>query len=380
MTPDAEPSEDRLADLRPASTAIAAGRPDRLPGAPLNTPIIAASSFHAGGKHSYARESQPTWESFEQVIGALEGGTAVSFSSGMGAIAACLDLLPIGAVVVAPTHAYSGTLARLADLEHRGAVQVRRVAMDDAAQVASAVGGATALWLESPTNPLLEICDIAPAAAAAHAAGVTVFCDNTFATPIGQRPLELGVDVVVHSATKSIGGHSDLLLGIAVATDDEMVTKLRMARALVGATPGMLEAFLALRGVRTLPLRMRQAQRSALELAARLASHPDIVKVRYPGLPTDPGHAVAARQMTGFGAIVAIEPTGDADRAERLCAATRLWTHATSLGGVESTLERRARWAAEQADVPRNLIRLSVGCEDVDDLWADLARALPLSR
>lgn len=363
-------------DLAPATIAISAGRPAPEPGTPLNTPIYPVSSFRAGGAHSYAREGQPTWEAFERVIGELEGGTAVAFSSGMGATAACLDLHGVGGTWVVPSHAYSGMLARLGQLENNAHVEVLRVDISDADAIANAVQGATALWLESPTNPMMEICDIAAATRAAHAAGVRVFCDNTFATPMGQNPLALGVDVVIHSATKAIGGHSDLLLGVAVATDEELVAQLRTQRQLIGATPGALESFLALRGVRTLALRTERASANALELATRLAAHPQIVRVRYPGLATDPGHAVAVTQMRMFGAIVAIEPTGDADRAERLTAATQLWTHATSLGGIESTLERRARWAAEQPDVPRNLIRLSVGCEDLEDLWDDLERAL----
>ncbi len=379
MTPAAD-SGHNLSGLHPASIAIAAGRPTAVPGAPLNTPITAASSFRAGGEHAYAREGQPTWEAFEAVIGALEGGTAVSFASGMGAIAACFDLLPSGAAVVAPSHGYSGTLLRLKQLQSRGALTVRSVPMNDASAIAAAATGASAVWLESPTNPLLEICDLRAAVAAAHSAGALVFCDNTFATPFGQLPLQLGVDVVVHSATKSIGGHSDLLLGVAVATDPDLAERIRQTRALMGATPGVLEAFLALRGVRTLALRMAKAQANAQELALRLAGHGDIERVRYPGLITDPGHSTAASQMVGFGAIIAVDAFGDGERAERWCSGTSLWTHATSLGGVESTLERRSRWAAEQPDVPASLIRLSVGCEDVEDLWSDLLQSLTASR
>ena len=362
--------------LAPATIAIATGRPLAAPGAPLNTPIHTVSSFHAGGPHSYARESQPSWESFEEVIGLLEGGTAVSFASGMGAIAACLDLFPLGATWVVPTHAYSGTLARLGELESTSMTEVRRVDITNPDAIAAALDGATALWLESPTNPMMEICDIEAAAKAAHAVGAMVFCDNTFATPMGQNPLALGVDVVVHSATKAIGGHSDLLLGVTVSQDPDLVDRIRGKRQLIGATPGALEAFLALRGVRTLALRTQRAAANAGIIAERLQDHQLVEQVRYPGLTSDPGHAVAMRQMKLFGSIVAVQVVGDAERTERFCAATQIWTHATSLGGIESTLERRARWAGEQPDVPANLVRLSVGCEEIEDLWTDLKSAL----
>lgn len=217
------------------------------------------------------------------------------------------------------------------------------------------------LWLESPTNPLLDVADLATICAAPRAPGTRVVVDNTFATPLLQRPLELGADLVVHSATKLIGGHSDLLLGAAVTADAEQLRQLRAARSLNGATPGMLECFLALRGARTLALRLRQAQASAQELAARLADHPAVGRVRYPG----------------FGTIVSFE-LADAGMADRVCRATRIIQHATSLGGVETSMERRSAHPGQE-HIPSGLIRLSTGCEDLHDLWGDLSTALRAS-
>jgi len=232
------------------------------------------------------------------------------------------------------------------------------------------------LWIETPTNPALEVCDLAAATAAAREHGVLTVCDNTFATPLLQRPLELGVDVVVHSATKALAGHSDVLMGAVVVRDDALYDRVLRVRTLVGAIPGPLDAYLALRGMRTLALRLRQAQATAYDLATRLATHPAVRNVRYPGLPGDPGHAVAAQQMDGFGSIVSFETTGTAEETDAMCDRTSVVIHATSLGGVETSWERRRRWVEERPDIPETLIRLSVGIEDADDLWADIAHAL----
>ena len=223
--------------------------------------------------------------------------------------------------------------------------------------------------MESPTNPLLQVADIAALTAAAHEAGALVACDNTFATPILQRPLDDGVDVVVHSVTKYLAGHSDVLLGACVARDDDVTARLRHHRLLRGAIPGPHETWLALRGMRTLALRVKRASANAADLAARLATHPGVERVRYPG----------------FGAMVSVDIAGGnteagAAAAERVCAATQLWVHSTSLGGVESQLERRRRQSLEPQSTPVNLIRLSVGIEDVEDLWQDLSRALDAAR
>jgi len=360
----------------PATLVVSLGRPDAAPDAPLNVPIVLTSAFHAGGPLGYSRFSNPTWEALEETIGHLEGGRALTFASGMGAVSAVLDLVPVGGVVVAPSHSYSGTASRLRDLDVSGRIVLRLVAIDDPEAVAGACEGAAMLWWETPTNPGLEICDIAAATAAAIAHGVTTVCDNTFATPLAQRPLEFGVDIVVHSATKALSGHSDVLLGAVVTNDDSLFDSLHRARTLIGAIPGPFEAWLALRGIRTLALRLRQSQASAITLATRLQAHPGVTRVRYPGLPGDPGYALASRQMTGYGTIVSFETTGNADDAESVCRRTALILHATSLGGVETTMERRRRWPQESVDIPETLIRLSVGIEDVDDLWADLSSAL----
>jgi cystathionine gamma-synthase len=222
------------------------------------------------------------------------------------------------------------------------------------------------------------VADVAAACQAAHAAGAIVAVDNTFNTPMGLRPLALGADVVVHSVTKQISGHSDVLLGVTVTSDAALHERLGAHRRLHGAVAGPFETYLALRGLRTLPLRVQRASASAAELASRLQEHRAVTRVRYPGLPDDPGHWIAAAQWDGFGSMVSVQVTGGAAGADRVCDAVRLWVHTTSLGGVESTLERRRRWPAESAEVPESLLRLSVGIEDVEDLWRDLAAALDL--
>lgn len=362
--------------LAPATIAVTAGRPAPAPDAPLNPPIVISSTYHAGGPIGYSRFGNPTWEAFEQVLGRLEDGAALLFSSGMAAVSAVLDLVPAGGIVVAPVHAYNGTLALLDDLEHTGRLQVRLADVTDLEAVSAASQGAAVVWLESPTNPALEVVDLRACAEIGHAHGAAVAVDNTFATPLVQQPLRLGADLVVHSVTKYLAGHSDVVLGATVARDPALVDTLRRTRALRGAVAGPVEAWLALRGLRTLPLRMERAQANAAALAGRLTRHPAVTQVRYPGLDTDPGHALARAQMHGFGAIVSLQVRGGADAADAVCAGVRLWAVATSLGGVESTLERRRRWAGESPDIPPSLLRLSVGIEDVIDLWDDLDAAL----
>jgi cystathionine gamma-synthase len=292
----------------------------------------------------------------------------------MAAVAAVLDLLPAGARIVAPADCYFGVGELLADGQQQGRWAVDRVDLTDTATVQAAVIGAHLLWLETPSNPLLDIAELPALCAAGRHAGAIVGVDNTFATPLLQQPLALGADVVVHSATKFIGGHSDLLSGITIARELALAERLRHRRGLSGATPGALEAFLALRGLRTLALRLDRGQANAAELARRLDQHPAVSRVRYPGLPGDPGHRTAAAQMTGFGAVLAFE-VADAPTADRLCDAVHVIVHATSLGGVESTIERRSKLPGQE-HVPPGLLRLSVGCEHIDDLWNDLNTAL----
>jgi cystathionine gamma-synthase len=382
MTPDDQPATP--ARLRPETAVICAGRPSRAASGPLNVPVVLASNFHARstpapgpeeGSRSYARtDATPTWEALEAAVGQVEGGHAVAFSSGMAAVAAVLDLVPAGGRIVAPTDCYFGVGELLADAQQQGRWAVDRVDLTDTARVQAAAAGADLLWLETPSNPLLDIADLPALCAAGRHAGAMVGVDNTFATPLLQQPLALGADVVVHSATKFIGGHSDLLSGITVAREQALAERLRHRRGLSGATPGALEAFLALRGLRTLALRLDRGQRNAGELARRLDEHPAVSRVRYPGLPGHPGHRTAAAQMTGFGAVLAFE-VADAATADRVCHAVQLIVPATSLGGVESTIERRSKLPG-QGHLPPGLLRLSVGCEHVDDLWSDLNSAL----
>jgi cystathionine gamma-synthase len=350
------------------TVCVSAGRTEG-PGEPLNVPPVFASSFRFGGEHDYSRnEGTPTWAALESAVGQLEGGTATAYASGMGAAAAVVDLLPPAARVIVPADSYTAVRQLVAARGHT--VDLRDVTDTDA--TLAALDGAGMLWLETPSNPLMEVADLPALCAGARVAGVPVVVDNTFATPLLQQPLALGADVVMHSGSKYIGGHADLLIGLAVTADPDLATRLRQHRVLAGATPGTMEAFLAVRGLRTLALRVRQAQESAGELAARLEQHPRVTRVRYPGLPNDPGHKRAAAQMRGFGAMLSFEVAGDADA---VCAALRVVNMATSLGGVESTIERRARLAGQE-HVPPSLLRLSVGCEHVEDLWADLDAAL----
>jgi cystathionine gamma-synthase len=355
-----EPTASPAAGLRPATVAVTSGRPSHDPDQPLNEPITMASTYVAGGEVEYGRYGNPTWTAFEQALGELEGGRCLAFSSGLSAVATVLDLVGQGQTVVAPRHAYNGSVMQLADLESRGRLQAVLVDVTDTEAVVKACEDAALVWLESPTNPALEVADIPRIVAAAHDAGAHVVVDNTFATPLLQQPLSLDADIGVHSATKFIAGHSDVLLGALATRDDELYDVLKKRRDMVGAVPGPLETWLALRGLRTLHVRLDRAQANAQELVRRLSEHPAVGEVRYPG----------------FGAIVSVVMAQGAMAADLLTHNTRIWVHATSLGGVESTFERRRRWKVEPATIPDGLVRMSVGIEDVDDLWDDLAQAL----
>lgn len=341
------------------TVTVTAGRPPHVPGAPMNEPVTFASSFVAGGALEYARYGNPTWTALEDALGALEGGDCIAFASGMAAVSAVVAQVPAGGAVVVARHSYQHTLALLDDGAETGRFEVRRVDVADATAVEAALPGAAMVWLESPTNPALEVADIARLTAAARAAGVVSVVDNTFASPLLQRPLELGADVVVHSATKLIAGHSDVVLGAVVTGQPDLAGRIRHHRGLHGAIPGPMEAFLTLRGLRTLSVRLERAEANARELARRLSDATGVLEVRDPG----------------FGTVLAIV-LANAAAADRLVERVRLWIPATSLGGVESTLERRRRWATEAPTIPEGLIRLSVGIEHVDDLADDLLGAL----
>ena len=364
----------------PQTLAVTAGRPAPEPDAPFNPPVVFASTYAASaevgtGEMGYGRYGNPTWLALEEAIGALEGGRALTFGSGMAAAHAALGAAAADFTLVVPQNAYLGVIAAAEERASRYGGTVRRVDVADTAEILAAAEGADLVWLESPTNPTIEVADL-PAVAAALPE-VTLVVDNTFATPLLQQPLAVGADVVLHSATKLLSGHSDALLGAVVVADHDTARfdALTGNRKLHGAVPGTMEAYLVLRGIRTLPVRLAQAQANAQILAERLAKQPAVQRVRYPGLPSDPGHGVATRTMAGFGSLISID-LADGPTAEAFVNATRLWVGATSLGGVESTLERRRRWPGELPTVPEGLVRLSVGIEHVEDLWADLEQAL----
>jgi cystathionine gamma-synthase len=368
-------------DLHRETLAVSLGRPARTPGAPVNVSPEMTSTYVGAHDTSsvalgYGRDGNPTWTALEEVLGTLEGGRCLSFASGSAAAAAVLDLVDPGSTVVLPTSCYQGVAALVHARAKRYGWSVREVDVADTEAVLAAAEGADLVWLESPTNPMMEVADL-PRLGASLRGRVRTVVDNTFATAMLQRPLEHGFDVVLESGTKFVGGHSDLLLGALTVRPgaDDLHAALEGVRHDSGAVAGPMEAWLALRGLRTLPLRVRAAVENAGVLAARLAEHPAVGRVRYPGLSDDPGHSRAAETMDGFGSLLSID-LPDAATAERFLDGCGLWLHATSLGGVESTLERRRRWSGELAVVPEGLVRLSVGVEHVEDLWSDLEQAL----
>lgn len=384
MSPQSQSSAEAW---QPGTRAIALGRPEQVD-YPLNTPIMPATSYLAGESAGYSRVGNPSWESFEAIVGSLEHGQAISFGSGMAAISATFAALgyrkATGVLRIAtPTMHYSGSRGLLRGWQRRGQAQWLRYDPHDLSKIADIAAQSDVLLLESPANPTMVITDLAAAVAAIRQLPTDqqpfIVADNTYATPLSTQPLELGVDVVVHSASKYFAGHSDALLGVAVTKQAELAQLIAHERTAAGAVPGVLEAWLGTRGMRTFPLRFKAASANAFQLAQSLAGHPEILWVRYPHLTSDPGFQVASKQMAYGGAVVTFAARGGADRADRLIAAGQLWSHATSLGGVESTFERRSRHDDESTRTPVDLIRLSVGCEDVADLWEDLNQALAAS-
>ena len=345
----------------PETNAITAGRPASEAGAPLNIGISLNSTFTAGGPIGYGRFGNESWQALESAITSLEhGDSTLAFSSGMAAITAVFSLLPHGAPVVASDQGYSGTMALLKKYHEQGRLEVRFVDIANTKDVFEALIGAAFLWIESPTNPGLEVAEMALIIGEAKKRNMGVAVDNTFATPLNQLPLQLGADISMNSVTKYLAGHSDVILGSLTVKDPALYNRLLEARTLLGAIPGPFEAWLALRGIRTFPLRFRAAEANAKALLEKLKSDSRVTKVRYPG----------------FGAIISFEVASDAEGAEKVCNSSQLITNATSLGGVESTWERRRRWALESESVPENLIRLSVGCEHHEDIWNDIEQAL----
>ncbi|UVI35408.1 trans-sulfuration enzyme family protein [Brevibacterium spongiae] len=384
-----EPDSSARPALSPDTLVVEIGRPPRTDGASVNPPIDLSSTFVSTGDissspYAYARFDTPAWSPFEEALGQLEHASlpGLVFGSGLAAISAVISLVPASGTLVIPAHTYQGALASAEQIAQRQGFDLVTVDIADTEAVIAALDEASAktagpgmLWIESPTNPMLEVGDVPALTAAAKDRGFLVAVDNTFATPLLQTPLDHGADIVVHSVTKYLAGHSDVVLGAALTSSTELRERLHTERSMRGAIAGPFEVWLALRGLRTLAVRLDRAQANAQAIAERLAAHPTVTETRYPGLPADPGHARAAAQMNGFGAIIAFT-VDTAEKATAIAEAVRLWTPATSLGGVESLIERRRRHPAEPETVPEGLIRLSVGIENLEDLWADLEAAL----
>jgi cystathionine gamma-synthase len=369
-----------LDKLATESKVVAAGRPAKQPDGALNPPIALNSTFHEGGPVGYGRYGNETWSALEEAISVLEGGKTLLFSSGMAAISAVFSLLPEGAVIVAANNGYQGTTTLLKKLHESEKLKVRFVNLANTDECIAAIPGAQMLYLESPINPLLEVVDLPKIIAAGKAAGCGVAVDNTLATPLLQNPLALGADISIHSVTKYLSGHSDLILGSLSTKDQALYGRLEQSRRYGGAIAGPFEAWIALRGLRTFALRMQRSQENAMELATRLSKDSRISKVRYPGLATDSYHSLAKSFMKGFGAMISFDVNASVEQIDLMCNSSKLITNATSLGGVESIWERRRRWATESATVPETLIRFSVGIENVEDLWADIQQSLTAAK
>ena len=373
-----------------STTAIHAGfRPDPATGA-VNAPIYASSTFAQGGVgglrggYEYARTGNPTRAALETALAAVERGRfGRAFGSGMAATDCALrSILRPGDHLIIPDDAYGGTFRLIDKVFTQWGVAHTPVALSDLDAVRGALTDKTKLiWVETPTNPLLSIADIEAIAAIGHGAGAKVLVDNTFASPALQQPLTLGADVVLHSTTKYIGGHSDVVGGALVTDDEELDAAFAFLQNGAGAVPGPFDAYLTLRGLKTLVLRMQRHSENAAAVAEFLNGHPAVSRVLYPGLPEHPGHDVAAAQMRGFGGMVSVRMRGGRAAAEKLCAGTEIFILAESLGGVESLIElpgamTHASTVGSQLEVPDDLVRLSVGIEDIDDLIADLKQAL----
>ena len=379
--------ETPTGDLRFETKAIHAGQePDQVYGA-VNVPIYQTSTYAQPGVGrpkvwDYARGGNPTREAFQQALAALEGGTrCFAFASGLGASTTLLLTLQPGDHVLLSNDVYGGTYRLLTQVLSTWGLDCDTVDLANPEALDAALRPSTRfVWVETPSNPLLKIIDIAAVSAAAHRAGSRVVVDNTFATPALQRPLELGADVVLHSVTKYIGGHSDLIGGAVITSDEPLIERLGFLTNAVGAVPGPMDCYLALRGLKTLAVRMRAHCDGAAAVAAFLGEHAEVTRVHYPGLPDHPGHATARAQMANFGGMVSFEVATGA-QALRVVERTQLFFLAESLGGVESLIEvpgpmTHASVAGSPLEVPDALIRLSVGIEHPDDLIADLTQAL----
>jgi cystathionine gamma-lyase len=380
--------------MRFATRAIHAGQaPDPTTGA-IMTPVYLTSTYvqEAPGKHQgyeYSRTQNPTRAALEANLAALEEGRfGLAFASGMAAEATILQLLKSGDHIVCCQDLYGGTYRLMSRVFQRFNIETRFVDATDVGAIAQAIRPATRLiWLESPSNPMLTVCDIAAIAAIVHQKGIKVVVDNTFASPALQQPFRLGADLVLHSTTKYLGGHSDVIGGAIIVNDEALYQELKFLQNAVGAVPGPLDCFLVLRGIKTLAARMRVHCENAMALATYLARHPEVVRVFYPGLPESPYHTLAIKQMSAFGGMIALELQGGPERNVRFASKTRIFALAESLGGVESLVGyplvmTHAAIPAEQrnkAGLPEALVRLSVGIEDIEDLIEDIERAIEAS-
>ena len=350
------------------------------PGAPLHAGPVFATAFHTPGdpslsEYSYARSHNPTWTHLEAALSQLEAEQAHTriFASGLAAVHAVFTaILRPGDTVVLPQDAYFGAHQLLQEQFAPNGVKIRAVAFELLSDPAT-LAGARLLWIETPANPTLDVTGISAAAAAAHVAGALVAVDNTTATPLGQRPLTLGADLSICSDSKALCGHSDLLLGHVSVLDLKLAQKIDRARTLTGSIPGPFEAWLALRSLATLPLRLERSCRNAQAIAEFLTSRSEVSNVLYPGLPTHPNHAIAAAQMAHFGPVVSFTLPSQ-QRAEDFLTRAGLITEATSFGGITTSAERRARWGHDR--IAPGFIRLSAGCEHITDLLADISQAL----
>jgi cystathionine gamma-lyase len=357
---------------------VRAGLPEFEQGTPFLPGPTFAAPYHFEGApetsdYVYGRYGNPTWTRYESALAELEGGTVLLFSSGMAAAAAVLmPRLRPGDVLVGPDDCYMGVRQLMRDYLGERGVEVRLVPTADPG-FADAIDGASLVWLESPSNPGLDVCDLRVLIDRAHATGARVAVDNTFATPLGQRPLELGADFAMASASKYLSGHADLIMGYVAAADPAEAEALLDWRIHTGAVPGPFEVWLAHRSLATLELRLGRACDTAQALAERLAGRGDLEAVRYPGLPSDPSHEIANKQMSRYGTIVCFTLPSE-ELAERFLSACRLVNVATSFGGVHTNAERRGRWGGDE--IADGFIRLSVGCEDAADVIADVEQAL----
>lgn len=358
-----------------------------IPGEPLHPGPVFAAPYHTPGDptdtpYTYARSHNPTWTALEKAIGQMESGpgyraTALVFASGMAACAAVFGaVLRPGDVAVLPSNAYYAARVLMQDYFAKMGIELRLAPTAHNAQ-GEVLQGAKLLWLETPSNPTMDLCDIAALSAAAHQTGALVAVDNTTATPLGQRPLALGADFSVSSDTKAMTGHSDILLGHVAVHDLELRAKIDQWRTLTGGVLGPMEAWLALRSIATLPLRLERSCENAQRIAEFLTTRPEVTSVLYPGLPTHPGHGLAKVQMRYFGPVLSFI-LRDKAAAEAFLAKSQLITDATSFGGITTTAERRARWGGDA--IPEGFIRLSAGCEDIEDLLEDITQALDAVR